>query len=84
MGFLLKIALLAVAAYGVWTVARRWYGILGGGTAKTPPPAPERREAAPPPGARRAVVEDTHPCLTCGAYVSISAPKCGRSDCPQT
>jgi hypothetical protein len=81
MGLLLKIVLLAVAAYGAWTVARRWFGIFGGGTPKAPPPAKD--QATPPPNARRRVVEDTHPCPACGAYVSASAAKCSRQDCPQ-
>jgi hypothetical protein len=78
MGFLLKIAIFAVVVYGAWTAARRWLGLFGGLT-KAPPPAP--REAAPQP--RKVVVEDTHLCTVCGAYVSASAAKCGRSDCPQ-
>jgi hypothetical protein len=78
MGFLLKIAVFAVVVYGVWSAARRWLGLFGG-----PPQAPApRREAPPQP--RRAVVEDTRLCTVCGAYVSASAAKCGRPDCPQT
>jgi hypothetical protein len=27
--------------------------------------------------------EDLAACAVCGAYVAISAPRCGRPDCPQ-
>ena len=77
MGLLLKIAIFAVVAYGVWTTVRRWYGVLGGdATKKAPPPA--EREAP-----RRPAVEETRLCSSCGSYVSVSAAKCGRPDCPQ-
>ena len=76
MGFLLKILIFAVVVYGAWTTARRWLGLFGG-----PPAAPAPRRDAPQP--RRAVVEDTRLCAVCGAYVSASAAKCGRPDCPQ-
>ena len=79
MGLLLKIVLLAVAAYGIWTVARRWYGILGGGTAKPPTTA---KPDKPQPAARKVVVEDTRPCPVCSAYISAAATGCGRADCP--
>jgi hypothetical protein len=84
MGLLFKIVVFAVVVYGIWATARRWYGLLGGKT-KPPAPAPsERREtAAAPPKPRRAVVEDTRLCTVCGAYVSASAARCGRPDCPQ-
>jgi hypothetical protein len=77
MGFLLKIAVFGVAAYVAWTTARRWLG-LGGGPARTP--APPHREAATHQS--RPVVEDTRMCTVCGAYVSASSGRCGRSDCP--
>lgn len=80
MGFLLKIAILAVVVYGAWKTARRWYGILGGGQPKTPPPV--RREA-PPQAPRQPVVEETRLCPICAAYVSVGGAKCGRPDCPQ-
>jgi len=77
MGFLLKIAIFAAVVYGVWTTVRRWYGVLGGDmTKKAPPPA--EREAP-----RRPAVEETRLCPSCGSYVSVSAAKCGRPDCPQ-
>ena len=78
MGFLLKIAIFAVVAYGAWTTARRWLGLFGG---PPKPPAPPPREAAPQP--RRVVVEDTRLCTVCGAYVAANALKCDRADCPQ-
>jgi len=79
MGFLLKIAIFALVAYIAWTAARRWLGLFGG----TPrPPAPVQREPAPAQP-RRPVVEDTRLCTVCGAYVSASAAKCSRPDCPQ-
>jgi hypothetical protein len=79
MGFLLKILIFAVVVYGAWTAARRWLGLFGGQPQR--PPVPPRREAQPQP--RRAVVEDTRLCTVCGAYVSATAAKCGRPDCPQ-
>ena len=78
MGFLLKIAIFAVVAYGAWTTARRWFGLFGG-LSKPPEPPPR----APGPQPRRAVVEDTRLCTVCGAYVAANAANCGRSDCPQ-
>jgi hypothetical protein len=83
MGFLLKIAIFAVVVYVAWTAARRWLGLFGGAPR---PPAPARREASPAPApalARPVVIEDTRLCTVCGAYVSATAAKCGRSDCPQ-
>ena len=80
MGFLLKIAIFAIAVYGAWSVARRWLGLFGG---LPKAPLPPRREAPPQPQPRRVVVEDTRLCTVCGAYVSASAAKCGRPDCPQ-
>ena len=79
MGFLLKIAIFAVVVYGAWSAARRWLGLFGG---QAKPPVPPQREA-PPVQPRRVVVEDTRLCPACGAYVSPSAGKCGRADCPQ-
>ena len=78
MGFLLKIAIFAVVVYVAWTTARRWLGLSIGGQRgrRAPPP----REAPPQP--RRPVVEDTRMCTVCGAYVSASAAKCGRSGLP--
>ena len=82
MGLLLKIAIFAVVVYGIWKTARRWYHLFGGGQK---PPAPPQRNPPPqnPPEPRRVVVEDTLMCPACGAYVSTTAAKCGRSDCPQ-
>jgi hypothetical protein len=84
MGFLLKIVIFAIAVYGIWATASRWYRLLGGNQARPPAPAPERREtAAAPPKPRRPVVEETRLCAACGSYVAAGAAKCGRSDCPQ-
>ena len=80
MGFLLKIAILAVVVYGAWKTVRRWTSILGGGQPKAPPPV--RREA-PPQAPRQPVVEETRLCPICAAYVSVGGAKCGRPDCPQ-
>ena len=82
MGFLLKIAIFAVVVYGAWTAARRWLGLFGGPPRNAPrTPAPPQRPAAPQP--RRVVVEETRLCPVCAAYVSASAAKCSRPDCPQ-
>jgi hypothetical protein len=84
MGFLLKIVIFAIAVYGIWATASRWYRLLGGGQAKAPSPAPERREtAAEPSNRRRPVVEETRLCAACGSYVSAGVTKCARPDCPQ-
>jgi hypothetical protein len=77
MGFLLKIAIFAVVVYGAWSAVRRWFGLFGGLSKPSEPPR------APGPQPRRVVVEDTHLCTVCGAYVAANAAKCGRSDCPQ-
>ncbi len=89
MGLLLKFVMLGVVAYVAWNTARRWLGLLGGSDGNPPPQTSRRTPATPPAGPapaapRRAVVEETRACPVCGAYVSISAGKCGRSDCPQT
>jgi len=89
MGLLLKFVILCVGAFMIWNTVRRWLGLLGG--PKQTPPMTSRRaptrpvaDPAPEPAApRRTVVEDTQACRTCGIYVSVSAGKCGRSDCPQ-
>ena len=83
MGFLLKIVIFAVAAYGIWKTAQRLFHLFGGGQK---PPAPQRNpppQNPPQPEPRRVVVEDTRLCTACGAYVSASAAKCSRPDCPQ-
>jgi len=90
MGLILKIVIFAVAAYGIWTTASRWFNLLGGN--RRPPPA--NRPQAPRENtretaqARPRVIEDTHPCSVCGAYVSAGAAKCAakcaRPDCPQS
>ncbi len=88
MGLILKIVIFAVVAYGIWTTANRWFNLLGGNRR---PPAPQPPPAAPASTANRPqaprekprVVEDTHPCTVCGAYVSAGAGKCSRPDCPQ-
>jgi hypothetical protein len=79
MGLLLKIVIFAVAAYGIWTTANRWFNFLGGNRPSVPPTPP------PPQTARTKtrVVEDTRPCPVCGAYVTAGTAKCSRPDCPQ-
>ena len=86
MGLLLKFIMLGVVAYGIWNTARRWLNVLGGDRAQTPPPVPPppRTPAGPTQGARGPIIEDTRACPACGAYVSLSAARCGRPDCPQT
>jgi hypothetical protein len=84
MGFLLKIVIFAVAAYGIWTTANRWFNFLGGNRRSVPPvPKPP---STPPQAARAktSTVEDTHPCPVCKAYVTAGTARCGRSDCPQS
>jgi hypothetical protein len=78
MGFILKIVIFGVAAYGIWNTANRWFNALGGNRPPAAPPPPPTR---PMPGQR--VVEDTRPCPVCGAYVAVGVAKCGRPDCPQ-
>jgi hypothetical protein len=91
MGFILKFIIFAVAAYTVWNTASRWFKLLGGNRRSTMPPrtpAPGSspgssqapREAAP---MRGRVVEDTHQCPVCSAYMAVGTAKCGRPDCPQ-
>ena len=76
MGFLLKFAIAAVVGYMVWSaISRTLGGVLGNRPAE---PAPPPRQ----PQAARPTIEETKLCATCGAYVSLSAGKCGRSDCP--
>ena len=86
MGFLLKVVIFAVAVYGIWATANRWYRLLGGGRPKPPaqtPAAGEREAAAVPPRPRGPVIEETRLCVACGSYVAADAAKCGRTDCPQ-
>jgi hypothetical protein len=80
MGFLLKIAIFAVAGYVVWTSARRMLGLGGSGQRPAVPPADA--PASPPATPRPTAVEDTRQCPVCGAFVAAGAAKCGRSDCP--
>ncbi|HTR83235.1 MAG TPA: hypothetical protein VMI56_02065 [Reyranella sp.] len=88
MGFLLKIVVFGIAAYMAWTAAKRWLGL---GVHRPPPPlregmqsrGPSQAGPQPSPVPRHPVVEDTRACPACGVYVSVSAAKCGRSDCPQ-
>jgi hypothetical protein len=82
MGFLLKIAALAMFAFVVWKTAKRWMGLFGLGQ-KPPEPPPPARQEPPRPPPPRVVVEDTRLCTACGSYVATSAAKCGRPDCPQ-
>jgi len=76
MGFLLKIAIFAVAAYTVWTSVGRLLG-KPGSRPTAPPPVPLQPSASP------RTVEDTRQCPVCGDFVAVGAAKCGRADCPQ-
>jgi hypothetical protein len=84
MGFLLKILILAAAAYGAWSMFRTWRRGLGNPpvATKKPPPQAEADAARTPVGARKPVIEDTEACRVCGAFVSAGAARCGRTDCP--
>ena len=76
---LLKLAIAAVAGYIFWGVVRKVLGnLLGGGQATQ-----ERSPVKAPPAAPARTIEDTRQCTVCGAYVSLSAAKCSRPDCPQ-
>ena len=79
MGFLLKIAIFAVAAYVAWSAARRWLGFASILTRK-PTETVERGPAARP---RKPVVEDTRACPVCGVFIATSSRNGGRSGCPQ-
>ena len=79
MGFMLKIAVFAVAGYVAWTTARRWLG-LAGNLGQRPTQTVERGPAAK---AARPVVEEAQACPVCGVYVAASSGNCGRSGCPQ-
>ena len=83
---MLKFVMMGVVAYFAWNTARRWLGLVGGsgnpgrtvgGNRPVRPVGPVQATV------RRPLVEDAKACPACGAYVSISADKCGRSDCPQ-
>jgi hypothetical protein len=90
---LLKFVIFAVAGYVAWSTVRRWFGVLRG-TGGAPPMTSRRTPASPSPDAGPAarspanpgksgpIVEETRQCRVCGAYVSVSAGKCGRPDCP--
>ncbi len=75
MGFLLKFAIAAVVGYMVWSAVTRTLGGVLGNRPSAPPPPRQ-------PQATRPTIEETKLCAACGAYVSLSAGKCGRSDCP--
>ena len=79
MGFLLKFAIAGVVGYMVWTGVRR---LLGLSNQRPPAPPPVSRSGAEPQPRPRTVVEDTVQCRICGSFVSTSAAKCGRQDCP--
>jgi hypothetical protein len=89
MGMLLKFVIFAVAGYVAWSTVRRWFGVLRG-PGGVPPMTSRRTPASPSPDAGPAarspaqgpIVEETRQCRVCGAYVSVSAGKCGRPDCP--
>jgi hypothetical protein len=79
MGFLLKIAVFAVAGYVAWTAARRLLGLASTLTRK-PTQTVKRGPATRP---REPVIEDTRACPMCGVYVGSSTGNCGRPGCPQ-
>jgi len=89
MGFLLKIALFALAVYGMWKTFRHWKGMFDRFTGRPevpprqqpPAPRPEPPPAAAP--ARKVIVEDTVQCAGCGAYISTAAEKCGHCGRPR-
>jgi hypothetical protein len=79
MGLLLKIAIFAVAAYTVWSTARRWLGSANS-LGRRPSETVERGQSA---RSRPPAVEDTRQCTVCGNFVPPSAARCGRTGCPQ-
>ena len=96
MGFLLKIALVGLAIYGVYRSFRYWKGLFDRFTGNTdlpqrrppppsPPPKPVTRPEPPPavPLRKPAVIEDTVQCAGCGAYISTAAEKCGQCGRPR-
>ena len=66
-----KLVLLLFVIVAVW-YGYRWLN----GPARDLP-----RRSPPRPGAIQA--EDLTVCGVCGAYVAVSAPGCGRPDCPR-
>jgi hypothetical protein len=86
MGLLLKFAVFAFAGYVAWTTAKRWLGFASNLT-RPPPTQTVERGPVGPGGAtnrpRQPVVEETRACPTCGVYISVSSPNCGRAGCPQ-
>ena len=92
MGLLLKIALFAVALYGVWGPFPHWKGLydrfIGKPDVPPPPshPHPAPRAETPPAAAppRKAVIEDTVQCAGCGAYISTAAQTCGHCGRPRS
>ncbi len=85
MGFLLKIALLGIALYGIWRTFSRWKGLYDRfvGRPETPPAPPPAPQPPPVPPSQPVLVEDTRLCPVCNAYVSVSETACGRAGCPQ-
>jgi hypothetical protein len=95
MGFLLKIILFGVACYALWKTLSRWKGLYDRFIGNPPQQPPAPRPQAPPQNAPQnppqqqaqtqptRQIEDTYACKICGVYVSASARRCDRSDCPQ-
>jgi ribosomal protein L40E len=89
MGLLLKIILFGVAVYAAWKTFHRWKGLYDRFVGKPDEPARPVPPAQPPPAppeqviARKAPVEDAVQCAGCGAYIPISAEKCGQCGRPQ-
>jgi hypothetical protein len=76
---LIKLLILALAAYGIW---RLWRQIA------VPPhrddnPESARHRAPPRGGSAVGGIEDMTKCPVCRTYVGASAAACGRQDCPR-
>jgi hypothetical protein len=87
MGWILKLALLALAIYAIYRTFSRWKGLYDRFVGK--PDEPERKAPAPPPPpqtpppqAKRAAIEDAQTCGVCGAFFAAGASNCGQPNCP--
>ena len=91
MGFLLKIVLFGVAAYGLWKTFHRWKSLFDRfvgrpDPAERPAPPPPPPPAPTPPTAvearRTGPVQDVVPCPSCGAYGAAGVAKCEQCGQP--